>query len=128
MSILKKRDEDDDVDPLHDIVEGVDIIGTMINDMLPQIAEDLADLRQRVDDLAESDLPRLSSSEEGSAGVADVSERLELLEQRFLAHEQTSLDRHTDLRDDMNELMMSLADLHNKIDSLIEIQQESHPD
>jgi hypothetical protein len=128
MSILKKRDDDEQVDPLHDIVEGVDIIGTMINDMLPQIAEDITDLRRRIDDLAESDLPRLSASADDSAGVADVSERLELLEQRFLAHEQTSLDRHSDLRDEINELMMSLADLHNKIDSLLESQQDNRID
>jgi chromosome segregation ATPase len=124
LSFLKKR-HDEEVDPLDDIIEGVDIIGTMINEMLPQIADDLADLRERLGKTAGEAALEQSPVQDTAAEVADLSERLELLEQRFLAHEQTSLDRHTDLKEELDELRMSLGSLHDKLDDLTSRLEET---
>jgi predicted nucleic acid-binding Zn-ribbon protein len=119
-----RKSEDQDVDPLDDIIEGVDIIGTMINDMLPQIVDDLAEMRGRLEEIDEASPSEQTEPADTAGQFADLGERLELLEQRFLAHEQTSLDRYSDLRENLDEIKMALAALHDRLDNLTSRQEE----
>lgn len=118
MGFLKKRD-DEEVDPLDDILEGVDIIGTLINDMLPQMADDLAEMRERINQMDEGRPAVTAPAAYDSADFSEINERLDLLEQRFLAHEQTSLDRYSDLKEEINDLRLSVSSLHDRIEELI---------
>ncbi|MCK4857340.1 MAG: hypothetical protein KAT58_05190 [candidate division Zixibacteria bacterium] len=105
----------DQAERLDDISEGVDVIGTMIDESLPAMVQSMSHLQERVEEIAEQIGER---SDADSLAGDELSDRLELIEQRFLAFEQAVHERFGDLSEDMRELQESLSELHGKIDTL----------
>jgi hypothetical protein len=115
----QKRDEDNgDYRPFDDIIEGVDAIGTIIDQELPTLAGELEHIRSRIDDLAGS-MPRSQPKTQlDGFDPAELVDRIDLIDQRLIANEQIESDRFSGIVDELSKVNSSLSDLHDKLDAI----------
>jgi hypothetical protein len=102
--------------PLDDIVEGVDIIGTIIDKALPEISADLSQIKEHLQLLSERSGIADSESTE-TPPIAQVIERLSLIERRVLEIEAANQERYEELNESLEGLRLSIVELHEKLDT-----------
>ena len=100
-----------------DILEGVDIIGTLIDQQLPQMAKELQQINERLDGLS-GQLEFGTESDSGESLAAELRLRLDLLEQRFLNYERASQEGLGELLEKLEMLSVSLSEIHEELADL----------
>jgi hypothetical protein len=110
---------------LADILEGVDAIGSIIDETLPRLEQMLDETSRRLSQLEEE--LRIGDQQSSDSGAADeqLSERLDLVEQRLLSLDQSSRTRLAELAELVDILTESLTAVHKKLDLILD--QPSHP-
>lgn len=100
-----------------DIIEGVDVIGTLIDRELPKLSSQLQSITERLDGLS-GQLEYAEDSEAGESLLGDMRLRLELLEQRFLNFERSSEEHFNDLAEKLDLMAGTLSEIQEELSTL----------
>ncbi|MFH2056457.1 MAG: hypothetical protein ABIJ61_10900 [bacterium] len=109
-----------------DILEGVDIIGTLIDRELPKLAGQLQQITERLDGLS-GQLEYADEAEAGESLLGDMRLRLELLEQRFLNFERASEEHFGDLQEKLESLSATLSEIQEELAAIREKDPPRQP-